>query len=158
MSTSCVLTVLTADDMVRVGRWLGENLRPADVVVLNGDLGAGKTTLTQGLGAGLGVSEPITSPTFVIAREHKIPVGSFVHIDAYRLGSAAELDDLGIDWESAISVIEWGAGVVEGFDFTPLVLDISADDADVRTIYAHAQGSRWSDLLDELGSSPWASS
>lgn len=157
MSSACVLTVPTSADMIQLGKWLGSRLRLGDVVVLNGELGAGKTTLTQGIGAGLEVREVITSPTFVIAREHMISAGSLIHIDAYRLGSAAELDDLGIDWENAISVIEWGSGVVEQFDFFPLTLDLSADDADVRTIHVHAHGQRWSDLIDELGSSSWAS-
>jgi tRNA threonylcarbamoyladenosine biosynthesis protein TsaE len=87
-------------------------------VVLSGDLGAGKTTLTQGIGAGLGVRGDVTSPTFVISRVHPSIDGgpSLVHVDAYRLGSAAELDDLDLDasLDSAVTVVEWGTGVAEG--------------------------------------------
>ena len=96
---------------------LARLLRAGDLVVLTGDLGAGKTTLTQGIGAGLGVRGPVTSPTFVIARVHPSLVGgpALVHVDAYRLGSTLELDDLDLDTSlvDAVTVIEWGAGLVE---------------------------------------------
>ena len=88
----------TTEDTQDFGRHLGARLRGGDVLVLTGDLGAGKTTLTQGIAEGLGVRGPITSPTFVIARVHPSLVGGplLVHVDAYRLGSAIELDDLEI--------------------------------------------------------------
>jgi len=101
-------------------------LRPGDLVVLSGDLGAGKTTLVQGIGAGLGVRGPITSPTFVIARVHPSLTGgpALVHADAYRLGSPAEVDDLDLDasLETSVTVVEWGGGLVE---------DLAADRLDV---------------------------
>jgi tRNA threonylcarbamoyladenosine biosynthesis protein TsaE len=100
------------------GGRLATLLGPGDLVVLGGDLGAGKTTLTQGIGAGLGVRGDVTSPTFVISRVHPSLDGgpALVHVDAYRLGSAAELDDLDLDasLESAVTVVEWGSGVAEG--------------------------------------------
>ena len=104
----------------RCGRWgatLAGLLQDGDLVVLTGDLGAGKTTLTQGIGAGLGVRDEITSPTFVIARVHP-PLGrgpSLVHVDAYRLTSLAEVDDLDLDasLEDSVTVVEWGEGLVE---------------------------------------------
>ncbi len=106
------------DDTRALGRVLGSLLRAGDMVVLTGDLGAGKTTLTQGIGEGLGVRGPVTSPTFVIARVHPSTVGgpALVHVDAYRLGGLDELDDLDLDTslDSAVTVVEWGAGLAEG--------------------------------------------
>ncbi|WP_246159961.1 tRNA (adenosine(37)-N6)-threonylcarbamoyltransferase complex ATPase subunit type 1 TsaE [Microbacterium rhizomatis] len=98
------------------GEQLGRMLRPGDLVVLTGPLGAGKTTLTRGIADGLGVRGPVQSPTFVIARTHPSLVGGapLVHVDAYRLGSALELDDLDIDVESSVVIVEWGRGMVDG--------------------------------------------
>lgn len=97
------------------GRSLATHLRPGDLIILTGDLGAGKTTLTRGLGEGLGVRGAVTSPTFVIARRH--PAGErgidLLHVDAYRLSSASEIDDLDLDVSDAVTVVEWGAGRVE---------------------------------------------
>jgi tRNA threonylcarbamoyladenosine biosynthesis protein TsaE len=106
----------TPDGMEQFGERIGGMLRPGDLVVLTGPLGAGKTTLTRGIGAGLGVRGPVQSPTFVIARTHPSLVGGapLVHVDAYRLGSAVELDDLDIDLEGSVVVVEWGRGMVEG--------------------------------------------
>nr|WP_193599048.1 tRNA (adenosine(37)-N6)-threonylcarbamoyltransferase complex ATPase subunit type 1 TsaE [Microbacterium sp. YJN-G] len=96
--------------MERLGLRIGEQLQAGDVLVLTGPLGAGKTTFTRGLAEGLGVRGPVQSPTFVIARTHPSLVGRapLVHVDAYRLGSAAELDDLDIDFARSVVVIEWG--------------------------------------------------
>lgn len=102
--------IATSDEMERLGRSLGEQLQPGDLLVMTGPLGAGKTTFTRGLAEGLGVRGPVQSPTFVIARTHPSLVGGapLVHVDAYRLGSAAELDDLDIDFVRSVVVIEWG--------------------------------------------------
>ena len=117
------LTVATAAEMRAVGRRLAAVLRAGDVVLLSGPLGAGKTTLTQGIGEGLRVRGPVTSPTFVIARVHPplaaVRAGglpALVHADAYRLGSAIELDDLDLDADTAtsVTVVEWGEGLAEG--------------------------------------------
>ncbi len=116
---SLVLELVASVDTERLGRAVGERLRPGDVVVLSGPLGAGKTVLARGIGAGLGVRGPVTSPTFVIAREHPaLPGGrgvSLVHVDAYRLGGIAELDDLDLDTDllAAAVVVEWGEGLAE---------------------------------------------
>ncbi len=111
------LDVATADDMRELGARLAGLLRAGDLVLLSGDLGAGKTTLTQGIGAGLQVRGDITSPTFVIARGHPSLVGGppLVHADAYRLGGVDELDDLDLDTalDEAVTVVEWGEGMAE---------------------------------------------
>ena len=102
--------------MEELGRQLGRALTAGDLVVLTGPLGAGKTTLTRGIAEGLGVRGPVQSPTFVIARTHPSLSGGapLVHVDAYRLGSAAELDDLGLDVDRSVTVVEWGRGMVDG--------------------------------------------
>lgn len=102
--------------MEAFGRELGASLRVGDLVVLTGPLGAGKTTLTRGIGAGMGVRGPVQSPTFVLARTHPSLVGGppLVHVDAYRLGSAELLDDLDLDFAHAVVVVEWGAGLLDG--------------------------------------------
>lgn len=138
------LTVTTAAEMRALGRSLASLLRAGDLVILSGGLGAGKTTLTQGIGAGLGVRGPITSPTFVIARVHP-PVAAaatvsattgqsrpaLVHADAYRLGSVLELDDLDLDTDTAasVTVVEWGEGLAEGLADDRLEIAITADAA-----------------------------
>lgn len=114
-----MLELATPGETERLGRAVGERLRPGDVVVLSGPLGAGKTVLARGIGSGLGVRGPVTSPTFVIAREHPaLPGGRgvpLVHVDAYRLGGVAELDDLDLDTDllAAAVVVEWGEGMAE---------------------------------------------
>ncbi|WP_106816626.1 tRNA (adenosine(37)-N6)-threonylcarbamoyltransferase complex ATPase subunit type 1 TsaE [Microbacterium timonense] len=102
--------------MEQLGEEMGRMLRSGDLVVLTGPLGAGKTTLTRGIGRALGVRGPIQSPTFVLARTHPSLVGGapLVHVDAYRLGSPAELEDLDIDFEASVVIVEWGRGMVDG--------------------------------------------
>ncbi|WP_424936267.1 MULTISPECIES: tRNA (adenosine(37)-N6)-threonylcarbamoyltransferase complex ATPase subunit type 1 TsaE [Bacteria] len=106
----------TAEAMADFGRAIGGSLVAGDVLVLTGPLGAGKTTFTRGLAEGLGVRGPVQSPTFVLARTHP-SLGDgppLVHMDAYRLGSSAELDDLDVDVERSVVVVEWGRGLAEG--------------------------------------------
>jgi tRNA threonylcarbamoyl adenosine modification protein YjeE len=105
--------VRSPDDMHSLGRRFGSLLSAGDLVVLTGPLGAGKTTLTRGIGEGLGVRGPIQSPTFVIARTHPSLVGGppLVHVDAYRLGDPAEFDDLDLDLGGSVVVVEWGRDV-----------------------------------------------
>jgi tRNA threonylcarbamoyladenosine biosynthesis protein TsaE len=122
---------LDADAMRGLGARVGASLVAGDLVVLTGELGAGKTTFTQGLGAGLQVRGQIASPTFVIARVHpSLGDGpALVHVDAYRLGSLEELDDLDLDTslDSAVTVVEWGAGLAEGLSDSRL--DVRIDRA-----------------------------
>ena len=121
--------VESAEAMVELGRLLGVRLCAGDVVLLTGDLGAGKTTLMRGLGEGLGVRGPITSPTFVIARRHPSIVGgpALVHADAYRLGSAQEFDDLDLEADDAVMCVEWGRDRAEGLSQRRLHVDIESD-------------------------------
>lgn len=111
------LVAPTAEAMRDLGRSLASLLRAGDLLVLSGDLGAGKTTLTQGIGTGMRVRGEITSPTFVIARVHPALAGgpALVHVDAYRLASMAEVDDLDLDATlgESVTVVEWGEGMVE---------------------------------------------
>jgi len=142
----------TPDDTQDFGRRLGAMLHGGDVLVLTGDLGAGKTTLTQGIAEGLGVRGPITSPTFVIARVHPSLVGgpALVHVDAYRIGSALELDDLDLDadLDESVTVVEWGAGLAEQLSESRLELTIVGDD--VRTARLVGVGARWDEVLDAV--------
>lgn len=142
------LNLPTADATRAVGAALGRVLRAGDLVLLTGDLGAGKTTLTQGLADGLGVRGPITSPTFVIARIHPSLRGGpeLVHVDAYRLGGITELDDLDLDTEleEAVTVVEWGHGLAEGLADDRLELTLTADPAtEARTCEVATHGARW---------------
>ena len=119
-------TIANAAAMHRFGVDLAGTLLAGDLIVLTGPLGAGKTTLTRGLGAGLQVRGAVTSPTFVLARTHPSLVGGppFVHVDAYRLGSSMELDDLDIDFVRSIVVVEWGRGLLDGITESWLDIEI----------------------------------
>ncbi len=143
----------TVDDTRAFGVRLAALLRAGDLVVLTGPLGAGKTVLAQGIGAGLGVTGPVTSPTFVIARVHgggRVPL---VHADAYRLGAVAdprgEVDALDLDASAAdsVTVIEWGAQVAG--QLSPDYLEIRLDrrDDDTRRAELVPYGGDWAARL-----------
>jgi len=159
-----VFQVQDADAMRALGRSLAAQLAPGDLLVLSGELGAGKTTFTQGLGAGLGVRGDITSPTFVIARVHPSLVGGpdLVHVDAYRLGGLDELDDLDLDasLDEAVTVVEWGEGLAEGLSESRLEVAIVRGDAphdglDPRRVELTPVGPRWHSLVfRDLAQSP----
>lgn len=177
MTPPVTLTVADRPAMLALGQRLAGVLRAGDVVVLTGVLGAGKTTLTQGIGAGLAVRGPITSPTFVIARVHPSEVGgpALVHVDAYRLGSIAEVDDLDLDatLESAVTVVEWGEGLVDDLSSDRLEISIErpqggplagpdgdrdahadpggGDIAEPRTVSLAGVGARWADITWPVG-------
>ncbi|MGQ0480145.1 MAG: tRNA (adenosine(37)-N6)-threonylcarbamoyltransferase complex ATPase subunit type 1 TsaE [Pseudonocardia sp.] len=136
----------TAADTEALGERIGAGAAAGDVVLLSGPLGAGKTVLARGIGRGLGVIGQVTSPTFVIAREHPPGPGgrgvALVHVDAYRLGGRAELDDLDLDTDlaTAVVVVEWGEGLAESLAGRHLLVRLSrrggatADEGRVATV------------------------
>ncbi|WP_155982068.1 tRNA (adenosine(37)-N6)-threonylcarbamoyltransferase complex ATPase subunit type 1 TsaE [Nocardia sp. BMG111209] len=134
-------TLPTVADTEELGRELAADLTAGDLVILDGPLGAGKTALTRGIAAGLGVQGRVSSPTFIIARQHRAGTHpgavALVHVDAYRLGGDLdELDalDLDTDLEDAVVVIEWGLGVAEHLTDRHLRVRLHrAVDSDVRT-------------------------
>jgi tRNA threonylcarbamoyl adenosine modification protein YjeE len=145
--------IFTSEHMHELGMRLGAQLREGDLVVLTGPLGAGKTTLTRGVGEALDCIGTVSSPTFVIARTHKrsgseVPL---VHVDAYRLGSPDELDDLDIDFAHSISLIEWGRGFTDGLSDSWLDIEIERDhtgETETRVVTITGNGPRWSDASE----------
>ncbi|WP_415674784.1 tRNA (adenosine(37)-N6)-threonylcarbamoyltransferase complex ATPase subunit type 1 TsaE [Tsukamurella hominis] len=128
------------EDTEALGRELAAELTAGDLVILDGPLGAGKTALTRGIAAGLGVTGRVSSPTFIIAREHRPGASGgpgLVHVDAYRLGGLDELDalDLDTDLEDCVVVVEWGEGVAERLADRHLMVRLRrAEGTDVRTV------------------------
>jgi len=147
----------TVDDTRDFGRRLAAVLRAGDLVILDGPLGAGKTALAQGIGAGLGVRGEVTSPTFVVSRIHPpdparggtLPL---VHVDAYRLGGIAEVDDLDLDasLDDSVTIVEWGGGKVEQLSDAHLLVRLDRRDDDVRTASLSAHGDAWAARLANL--------
>ena len=147
--------VRTPEEMRDLAGRLAPLLRAGDVLVLSGELGAGKTTFTQGLGSALKVRGDVTSPTFVLARVHPSLVDgpALVHVDAYRLGGIAELDDLDLDTslDEAVTVVEWGEGLAEVLTESPLEVritrttgdDADSEEADPRVVELDPLGARW---------------
>ena len=153
------LEASTPEAMHELGLKLSRLLQAGDLVVLTGPLGAGKTTLTRGVGEGLTAIGNVSSPTFVIARTHKRKDGGpvLVHVDAYRLGSALELDDLDIDYENSIVLVEWGKGMTDDLVESWLEITIEreraiehaadeSDSADPRKVSIIGFGPRWADV------------
>jgi len=139
-----MIAVATADEMHQLGEKLSAHLRAGDLVLVNGPLGAGKTVLAQGVGAGLGIVG-ITSPTFVISRVYKASV-PFIHVDAYRLVDSENpnlyLDDLDLDIAGSITLIEWGGA--ESARLSEDRLEITIDRSDeIRKIEITPVGTRW---------------
>jgi tRNA threonylcarbamoyladenosine biosynthesis protein TsaE len=139
----------TAADTRAFGERLAGLLRAGDLVVLTGPLGAGKTVIAQGVGAGLGVRGEVTSPTFVIARVHPGPRVPLVHVDAYRLGGVADVDDLDLDASAAesVTIVEWGQGLVEQLADEHLEVRLERGDDDVRTAELVPHGPGWTERL-----------
>lgn len=144
-----VVELATAEDTRALGRALAAVLRAGDLVVLAGPLGAGKTVLVQGIGAGLGVPGRVTSPTFVLARVHADGRLPLVHVDAYRLGSVDEIDDLDLDadLDASVTVVEWGAGLVERLADAHLLVRLSRAADDRRTAELVPVGGDWAQRL-----------
>ena len=142
-----MITIATPEAMHQLGLQISAQLRAGDLVLVNGPLGAGKTVLAQGIGAGLGITG-ITSPTFVISRVHKAAI-PFIHVDAYRLVDSENpnlyLDDLDLDISNSITVIEWGGA--ESARLSEDRLEISIDrSSDERTVEIKAVGPRWAEF------------
>ncbi|MDO5720708.1 MAG: tRNA (adenosine(37)-N6)-threonylcarbamoyltransferase complex ATPase subunit type 1 TsaE [Actinomycetaceae bacterium] len=151
-----------------IGASLAPIIRGGDLIMLTGDLGAGKTTLTQGLGAAMGVRGRVASPTFIIARTHVNPAGpDLVHVDAYRIGDLDDLETLDLDTalDEAVIVVEWGKGKTEGLSDNRLEItmevaasgdapmvepfDLEAADDGARTVTVSAVGPRWNESTVE---------
>jgi tRNA threonylcarbamoyladenosine biosynthesis protein TsaE len=151
------LSLPTPADTAAFGARLGTRLRRGDLVVLSGPLGAGKTALVQGIGAGMDVQGRIASPTFVIARVHPPRAAggvTLVHVDAYRLGSLDEVDDLDldVDAQSSVTVVEWGAGLVEQLADAHLTITLDRSAAsEERTAVLEPHGGDWAERIAELG-------
>ena len=145
-----MILLTTPDDTRAFGARLAKLLRPGDLIILNGPLGAGKTALTQGIGQGLGVIGDVTSPTFVISRVHRGPL-PLVHVDAYRLKDF-EVDDLDLDAsvEESVTVVEWGHGIAERLADAYLEVLISRRDDDTRVIDLVTHGGSWADRVAPL--------
>jgi tRNA threonylcarbamoyl adenosine modification protein YjeE len=133
------------DHMHLLGLAIAKALRAGDLLLLNGPLGAGKTTLTRGIGEGLGAQGTVQSPTFVLARTHRTGSGpKLVHVDAYRLNSAVELDDLDIDFANSIVVVEWARDYIDGIADHFLQVDINRESEDEsRLVKISGVGKRW---------------
>jgi len=157
-----VVRTRSANETTGLGECLGRLLRPGEMILLVGELGTGKTTFVRGLAAGLGIVEGVRSPSFQIVRTHDGGRYPLVHVDLYRLGSANEVLDLGLEElvaPPAVAAVEWGekASSAVGRDFLELEFAWSADEQDTRTIRFHPSG-RWRDRMGELGESvrAWA--
>lgn len=143
----------TAADTHGFGLRLADLLLPGDLLVLTGPLGAGKTALTQGIGAGLGVRGPVVSPTFVIARVHQGGRLPLVHVDAYRIHSLDEIDDMDLDVSMAdsVTVVEWGEGLVEQLSEARLEIRLTRlADGETRRVELVGVGGAWAQRLTAL--------
>ncbi|MGH9119529.1 MAG: tRNA (adenosine(37)-N6)-threonylcarbamoyltransferase complex ATPase subunit type 1 TsaE [Acidimicrobiales bacterium] len=151
----------SVDETRKLGAAVAELCRPGDVILLAGDLGAGKTALVQGIGAAFGIDEPITSPTFVLARQYQ---GRFVlhHLDVYRLDQLDEVYDIGLPEmldDSAVVVIEWGDAIATALpaDYLEVRLTLGDDDDDERMLVFRSVGGRWRNRMTalKLAVLPW---
>jgi tRNA threonylcarbamoyladenosine biosynthesis protein TsaE len=151
MSRLACLEIPDPDAMRALGERIAGALKAGDLILVGGELGAGKTTFTQGVGSGLGVRGPVTSPTFVIARVHPSLSGGppLVHVDAYRLSGWDELEDLDLEatLDQAVTVVEWGEGLAEGLGLDRLEVHIhrssGVDSGEVRDVRITPIGDRW---------------
>jgi tRNA threonylcarbamoyladenosine biosynthesis protein TsaE len=162
-----VLTTGAPEDTRAVAAATAGLCVPGDVLLLSGDLGAGKTTFAQGFGRALGVDEPVTSPTFTLVRQYELPIGpsgvrTLLHADVYRLDRLGEIADLGLGQlveDGGVALVEWGeaAEPVLGDGALSLLLVADPDDESRRTVTVTAAGSSWTDRWDQVAAdlSPW---
>ena len=154
-----IVTIATPEAMHDLGIRLAGLLRPGDVIIATGGLGAGKTTLTQGIGEGLRVDGPVISPTFVLSRIHPSRDGgpALVHVDAYRMADADELADIDLDatLPRSVTLVEWGEGIAEWLSEERLLIDIDRDAGDeTRIVTLTGTGPRWAGALEPLRRTP----
>jgi tRNA threonylcarbamoyladenosine biosynthesis protein TsaE len=139
-----MISIANPEEMLALGQAISEHLKPGDLILINGPLGAGKTVLAQGIGQGLGISD-VTSPTFVISRIHKAAL-PLIHVDAYRLLDTDNpnlyIDDLDLDIENSVTVIEWGGAESARLNEDRLEITIDRTE-DVRRVEIKTVGSRW---------------
>jgi tRNA threonylcarbamoyladenosine biosynthesis protein TsaE len=149
-----VKNISSLNETFELGKLIGENLKPSDLIILNGGLGAGKTTFTQAIGLALGVEEKIVSPTFTIAREYKTSISevSLIHVDAYRIISSDnlldELEELDLysKLSDSIVVIEWGKSLGDALYSDRLDIEIALGHDEQREFTFRSDFSRWSNL------------
>jgi len=142
-----------ADQTRRIGIRLGSNIQPNDVICLSGELGTGKTTLTQGIAKGWGASDRATSPTFVLVKNYRRPDGSeMYHLDAYRLENALEAEDLDIDRmiDSGPFVVEWPERILAALPDTYLWVNMTWLGDEQRGLIMCPKGSRYLNILENL--------
>jgi len=139
-----MISIANPDEMLALGQAISKHLKPGDLILINGPLGAGKTVLAQGIGKGLGISD-VTSPTFVISRIHKAAL-PLIHVDAYRLLDTDNpnlyIDDLDLDIENSVTVIEWGGAESARLNEDRLEITIDRTE-DIRNVEIKTVGSRW---------------
>jgi len=154
MPLSLMVNLPTATSTHEFGRdHLAPLLEPGDLIIASGPLGVGKTALVQGIGAGLRIEERVLSPTFVISRVHRGGRVPLVHVDAYRLGSVREIDDLDLDADLAesVTVVEWGEGLVEHLSAEHLLIELSLQpDLETRTAILTGSGPGWYQRLSAI--------
>lgn len=150
--TNLTLTSRSPNDTAQIAALIARELRPRDVVVLTGDLGAGKTTFTKALSAALGVTEQVTSPTFTLVHEYRGDTLTVCHADLYRLERTGELADLGLDdarRSGAVLVVEWGDLAPQEFPEAVVIAFAHAVD-DERTISVSSRGAAWEPRFGRL--------
>jgi tRNA threonylcarbamoyladenosine biosynthesis protein TsaE len=146
------LTSLSAKDTTEIGQSIGKVAKPGDIVLLAGELGAGKTCLTQGIAKGLEVEERVHSPTFVLVSEYTGRLDLF-HMDLYRLDTLSDVLDLGLEeyfFGEGVSVVEWADKIPEAFPGSHLFISIRYNEDDSRELHLKAYGDRYKLLVQDL--------
>ncbi|MDU1642899.1 ADP-binding protein [Peptoniphilus harei] len=149
-----MISLNNLEETEKFGLFLGENLRPGDVVCLNGDLGAGKTTLTKSIAKGLGIDDYVTSPTFTIVNEYYGKIDLY-HIDTYRLDDMVDVDYLGFDeyfYSDGVTIVEWAEKIRDALPEEYMEINIKSYD-DKRDLDIKYVGNRFDELKEKLDES-----